>query len=187
MNALELYKSHSFDTNCSDDEESISKEINISQKLIEIISSTLQKIIKDNKKQKKSQKEFGKIFSHSREPEISLFDYLSRIYKYSNIDDSTLIISLIYIDRICKNKGVTLTKYNIHRILFISILISIKFNEENIYPNSFYSKIAGISIKELIKLESAFLKLIDFKLYISEEIYNIYSTYLYSFDKISNN
>ena len=155
--------------------------------MIEIISSTLKQIIKENKKQKKSKKEFDKIFSHSREPEISLFDYLSRIHKYSNINDSTLIISLIYIDRICKNKGVKLTKYNIHRILFISILISIKFNEEKIYPNSFYSKIAGISIKELIKLESAFLKLIDFKLYISEEIYNIYSTYLYSFDKISNN
>ena len=92
MNTSELYKSHSFDTNCSDDEESISKEINISQKLIEIISSTLKQIIKENKKQKKSQKEFDKIFSHSREPEISLFDYLSRIHKYSNINDSTLII-----------------------------------------------------------------------------------------------
>ena len=185
METLELYKTHSLDTNCSDEEEeNISKKIDISQKLIEIISTTLQTIIKDNKKQKNSQKEFDKIFSHSREPEISLYDYLTRIYKYSEINDSTLIISLIYIDRICKNKGVKLTKYNIHRVLFSSILASIKFNEDKIYPNSFYSKIAGISVKELIKLENKFLQLIDFKLFISDEIYNIYSTYLYSFDKI---
>ena len=187
MKTLYLHNSHNSDTDYSDDEESKSKELNISQKLIEIISSTLHTIIKDNKKQKKSQKEFDKIFCHSLESKISLFDYLSRIHKYSFINDSTLIISLIYIDRICKNRGFKLTKNNIHRILFSSILTSIKFNEDKIYPNSFYAKIAGIPVNELNKLESAFLKLIDFKLFISDEIYDIYSGYLYSFDKISNN
>jgi hypothetical protein len=187
MKTFYLHNSHNSDTDYSDNEESKSKELDISQKLIEIISSTLNTIIKDNKNQKKSLKEFDKIFRHSQDPEISLFDYLSRIYKYSFINDSTLIISLIYIDRICKNKGFKLTKNNIHRVLFISILTSIKFNEDKIYPNSFYAKIAGISVKELNKLESAFLKLIDFKLFISDEIYDVYSSYLYSFDKISNN
>ena len=187
MKTFYLHNSHNSDTDYSDNEESKSKELDISKKLIEIISSTLQTIIKDNKKQKKSQKEFDKIFYHSLEAEISLFDYLSRIYKYSFINDSTLIISLIYIDRICKNKGFKLTKNNIHRILFSSILTSIKFNEDKIYPNSFYAKIAGISVKELNKLENAFLKLIDFKLFIPDEVYDIYSSYLYSFDKISNN
>ena len=187
METLHIYNSHSSDTDYSDDEESLSREIIISQKLIEIISSTLQRIIKDNKRQKKSQKEFNKIFNNSGEREISIFDYLSRIHKYSLINDSTLVISLIYIDRICKNKGVKLTKNNIHRILFSSILTSIKFNEDKIYPNSFYSKISGISVKELNKLESEFLKLIDFKLFIPDEIYDLYATYLYSFDKISNN
>jgi hypothetical protein len=187
MKTLYLQNSHNFDTDYSDDEKSKSRELYISQKLIEIISSTLHTIIKDDKKPKKSQKEYDKIFNHSIDPEISLYDYLSRIHKYLSINDSTLIISLIYIDRICKNKGVKLTKNNIHRILFSSILASIKFNEDKIYPNSFYAKIVGISVKELTKLESVFLKLIDFKLFISDEIYNIYSTYLYSFDKISNN
>ena len=187
MKTLYLQNSHNFDTDYSDDEKSKSRELYISQKLIEIISSTLHTIIKDNKKPQKSQKEYDKIFSHSLDPEISLFDYLSRIYKYSFINDSTLIISLIFIDRICKNKGFKLTKNNIHRVLFSSILTSIKFNEDKIYPNSFYAKIAGISVKELNKLESTFLKLIDFKLFISDEIYDIYSSYLYSFDNISNN
>ena len=187
MQTFYLHNSYGSDTDYSDGEENISKKVDISQKLIEIISSTLQTIIKDNKKQKKSQKDFDKIFNHSQDPEISLFDYLSRIYKYSLINDSTLIISLIYIDRICKNKGFKLTKNNIHRVLFSSILTSIKFNEDKVYPNSFYAKIAGISVKELNKLESAFLKFINFKLFVSDEIYNLYSSYLYSFDKISNN
>ena len=78
-------------------------------------------------------------------------------------------------------------EYHLKNKIFSSILTSIKFNEDKIYTNSFYAKIAGISVKELIKLESAFLNLIDFKLFISDEIYNIYATYLYSFDKISNN
>ena len=117
---------------------------------------------------------------------ISPKKYIDRIAKYTEVEESTLIIALIYIDRICKNKGVKLTKNNIHRILLSAILASIKFNEDKIYSNIYYAKIAGISVKELIKLESAFLKFIDFKLFISDEIYNIYSTYLYSFDKISD-
>ena len=59
---METLYHHNSDTDYSDDEESKSRELNISQKLIEIISSTLHTIIKDNKKQKKSQKEFDKFF-----------------------------------------------------------------------------------------------------------------------------
>ena len=52
MEIFYLSNSHSSDTDYSDDEGSIPKEINISQKLIEIISSTLQTIIKDKKNPK---------------------------------------------------------------------------------------------------------------------------------------
>ena len=89
MNALELYKSHSFDTNCSDDEESISKEINISQKLIEIISSTLQKIIKDNKKQKNPRKNLVKfLVILENQKSLSLIIYL----EYTNIQILMIVL-----------------------------------------------------------------------------------------------
>ena len=156
----------------------------ISQKLLEEISFILKNIIKNKKI---FPKESEKIFYHPKIPEISIYDYLYRIKKYSSIEDSTLIISLIYIDRICKNKGIILTKYNIHRILFSAIYTAMKFNEDIFYKNSFYAKIGGISIKELINLENAFTKLIDFKFFVSEEIFQTYSRYLKINNKRNNN
>ena len=43
-------------------------------------------------------------FTYKVKPSISLLDYLRRIIKYVKIEYSTLIIALIYIDRICKKK-----------------------------------------------------------------------------------
>jgi hypothetical protein len=157
----------------------------ISQKLLDEISFILKNIIKNKKTN--FPKESEKIFYHPKVPEISIYDYLYRIKKYSLIEDSTLIISLIYIDRVCNNKGIILTKYNIHRILFSAIFVALKFNEDIFYKTSFYAKIGGISTKELINLENAFIKLIDFKFFVSEEIFKTYSRYLKSYNKRNNN
>ena len=114
-------------------------------------------------------------------PSISIKDYLIRIQTYSNIERSTLIISLIYIDRLCNKTKIMLTHYNIHRILFSSILIAIKFNEDNFYDNKYYSRISGVKLKELKALEYNFIKMLDCELYINRELYNKYEVYLKNF------
>ena len=107
-------------------------------------------------------------------PSISLLDYLRRIVLYSNIEPSTLIISLIYLDRISNSK-ITLSKHNIHRLLFTSILLAIKYNEDAYYKSDYYAKIAGVSLKELNKMEECFVKLINFYLFVSGNLYEKYS------------
>ena len=74
-----------------------------------------------------------------------------------------------------------LTHYNIHRILFSSILIAIKFNEDNFYDNKYYSRISGIKLKELKALEYNFIKMLDCELYVNRELYNKYEVYLKNF------
>ena len=70
------------------------------------------------------------VFSANLIPNISFEDYLIRIQIYSNIEKSTIIISLILIDRLFQLSNVTLAYHNIHRIIFSAILISIKYNED---------------------------------------------------------
>ena len=84
---------------------------------------------------------------------------------YIEAEDNTLILSLIYIDRIIEISSI-LTPYNIHRIALVAILISLKYNEDECYGFGFYATIAGISVKELKKLEREFIDLIKFKLYV---------------------
>ena len=168
--------------NISDNEQSeteagSTKEIIKYKNLLKEISDILDSIILDNKRNKKSKKDNSPFF-HEYVSKISIYDYLLRIQKYSGIENSTFIISLIYIDRICNKKEIILTKYNIHRLLFTAILISTKYNEDAIYDNLFFSKIAGVTVKELALLEKAFLKIIDFDLFVSDEIYQKYYYYL---------
>ena len=163
------------DSEQSETEEESSKKIIIHKALLKEIDNTLTQIISE----KKNSKNQNDIFSHGRVPKIPLFDYLLRIQKYTRIDNSTIIMALIYIDRVCIRKGLTLTNYNIHRLLFTSILISIKFNEDIIYDNLLYSKIGGVPVEELNKLEHEFLKMIGFSLFVSEEVYKKYYTYLH--------
>jgi hypothetical protein len=88
--------------------------------LIKAISQTLTTIIENNKKMpnfKEILKNQGKMpFSANLIPNISIEEYLIRIQKYANMETSTLIMSLILIDRLCQKANLTLTYHNIHRI-----------------------------------------------------------------------
>ena len=165
----------SSDSDQSETEEASTKEIIMykNKNILKIISESLNSIIEEGSKSKKIQKDHSP-FAHEHAPKISLFDYLLRIQNYSKVEDSTLIIALIYIDRICKKKGIVLSKYNIHRLLSTSILIAMKYNEDIICDNLYYSKIAGVTNKELLELEYEFMKLIDFDLFVSNKIYQTY-------------
>ena len=122
------------------------------------------------------------IFNTSQIPNISILNYLKRIVEYTNIEESTLICALIYIDTVAKNKKIT--NLNIHKILFSAILASIKYNEDKIYRNNYYSQIAGISLEELLKIENEFLNLIQFKLFIDDDKYLSYKLALEGCEKI---
>jgi DNA-directed RNA polymerase subunit L len=159
--------------------------------LIKSISSALTTILEENKKldnYKEIIKNQSKmVFSANSIPGISLKDYLIRIQTYSGIEKSTLILSLILIDHICKKSNLILTYYNIHRVLFGSILVSIKYNEDSYYDNKFYSEIAGVKLKELKLIEDSFFELNDFNVFVNYKEYEQYRKYLEDFNEIPQN
>jgi hypothetical protein len=139
---------------------------------ISAISEILNKLIQTNQKQNKP--EMLTYFHSETIPQISLMDYLLRIQQYSNIELSTLIISLIYLDRIyCMNK-LTLNFHNIHKLLLTSVLMSIKYNEDSLYRNDYFAEIGGVSLKELNQMEIEFLSGIQFNLFVNNDLYDKY-------------
>ena len=147
---------------------------NISVTLMQLISENMQK---DSYKEKLN-KQKKQIFTSKTIPKISVSDYLLRITKYANVSDEILIIALIYLDKLCKKNKIMLNSYNVHRLLFISILISIKMNSDKIYKNNYYSKISGINPKEICLMEYEFMHLSGFMLNIKKEIYEKYKSFL---------
>ena len=150
--------------------------------LINSISNTLITILEKNK-QLSNYKDILKnqskmYFSSYTIPTITIKEYLIRIQIYSGVEYSTLILSLILIDKMCKRSGILLTYFNIHRILFSSLLISIKYNEDSFFNNTFYSQIAGVKPNELQLLEYTFLEYNDFNVFVKDYEYIQYEKYL---------
>ena len=150
--------------------------------LINSISKALNTILDKNKNVKNYKdilkKQSMMYFSANTIPNITIKDYLMRIQNYSEVEKSTLILSLILIDRMCRKSGILLTHYNIHRILFSSLIISIKYNEDSYFDNNFYSQIAGVKPNELKLLEYTFLEYNDFNIYVKDDEYKQYEKYL---------
>ena len=155
---------------------------NININIIKSICNTLSTIIEDNKKLPNYKdilkKQSPILFNSNLYLNISLYDYIIRIQKYSFIEKSTLVLALIYIDRFCKLGKIMLTYYNIHRIIFIAVLIAIKYNEDKFFQNDYYAKVSGIPIDKLKKLEYTFFCMCDFNMYISHETFDKYNKFL---------
>ena len=184
------------DTNCSNDSTNYSGEsrrssIKPNDILIDNISSTLESLIEENKHllnyNEKIIAQKKLLFNAKELPTITIKNYLYRIQTYSEAEDNTLIFALILIDKICETGSIILTEYNIHRLLFISILISIKYNEDLVFELDCYSKIAGISKKEIKKLEYEFLTLIKFEVYVQKTLFDNYKNYIYNINSLKDN
>ena len=90
---------------------------------------------------------------------------------------SSLILSIIYIDRFCELNGYILSLNNIHRILLAACLLSIKFNEDININTKYYANIAGVSVADLNNLEHYFYIKLNFSLYIDYDFYQKYFEY----------
>ena len=119
-----------------------------------------------------------KPFLSKKKPAISISKFIQRIIKYTQMENSTLVLMLIYIDRLCDLNKFKLNYFNIHKIIIGSMIIAIKYNEDDYYDVSFYSKITGVSQKEFKKIEYEMLSLLDYNLYVNEDIFYKYDNYL---------
>lgn len=146
--------------------------------MIEKVSELLSDICDENKSDNSNNNQLIKPFLSKEIPSISIKDYLIRLNKYAKINKSTIIIILIYIDKVCRFNHFKLTYYIIHKLILASMLISIKYNEDEYYSLSFYAKAGGVSKNEISNLEYQFLVLINFELYINEELFLKYTNYL---------
>ena len=152
---------------------------NLNKNIINTISELLNNMCNDNScpeinnKNIQSNKKI-KLFMLKEIPQISIKDYLLRLSKHSKISVSTLVYILIYIDRFCHKYRFKINYYNIYKLIIASMVVAIKFNEDDYYSSEFYAKLGGISKIEMNSLEYEFATMINFNLYIHDELYYKY-------------
>jgi hypothetical protein len=196
MNDITIHSEHKLFNNKDSDEIKVyfnkdSVNIKASNKVIEIVADILDEIVKENENNEETEPDKSdlsdsaiiSVFTSNKTPQISIKKYLHRIMKYSKPEASTVIICLIYIDKICENSSLQLTYYNIHRIILSCMVLALKYNEDDYYSNKYYAKVGGISLKELNELEYNIMLLLQFNFFIDEITYEKYQGQLRDFEK----
>ena len=146
--------------------------------IISSIVHNLYEIMEENKQMGNDQLNIkDNIFYLDVIPNISLEYFINHLFKYTNMSISSLILAIIYIDQFCEKFRYALSMHNIFRILLIFVYISIKLNEDiNIKPD-FYSKVAGVSVKDLNMLEFQICVAMNFEFFIKSDYYQQYFAY----------
>lgn len=86
--------------------------------IVKSINSILDEIVNENMDKSKAkirESQKNNSFYAKKIPSIPVISYIERILKYSKMEEATLIVMLIYIDRLCENNNFLLTENNIHR------------------------------------------------------------------------
>ena len=115
-----------------------------------------------------SKGEYKDVFSYNNPPRISIGCYIDRLFTNILNEKKLLPFVIYYMSLYSHKKKYVINRYNIHKILLISVVITHKFWEDESYTNKILAKIGGISLKELNSLEVEFLKGIEWELYKAE-------------------
>ena len=157
------------------------------KRIIKSISKNLKEIIKENIQNNQIQYVEKDIFFFDHKPNISIDDYINRIYKYTKMNISSLIMSIIYIDRLCEINNYVLCIKNIHKILLTACLVSFKYNEDININTKYYAEIAGIPTYDLNYLEFYFCVKLKFSFFVEYDIYQKYFEYFLKYNNEKNN
>jgi len=114
-----------------------------------------------------------------REQDITIHSFLRRIAVTWSCSQESLVIALIYMDRLIQeDRCFMVNSLSIHRVIITSILLAVKFVEDSIRKNAYYGEVMYVTDKELNMLEIDFLFRIKFNLWIQKSLYDDYNNRL---------
>lgn len=106
-------------------------------------------------------------------PQVPISYYINRLVVYSNCSSSAFIVMLIYLDRVQRScPSLALNEMNCHRLILSALVLAIKYLEDDVYLNSHYAFIGGISTSEMNDLELQFLELLGWNLNICRDLFD---------------
>ena len=154
---------------------------NLKNHIISSIVTNLKDIIEENRQQGRNKYIYKDIFYLEQIPLIPLEKYVRHIVKYTQMNISTLILSVIYIDLFCEKYKYVLTLNSIYRLLIIAIYISLKYNEDIFVNTKTYATIAGVTPDDLKNLELQMCVALDFSFFVKSDYYQQYFIYFSKF------
>jgi hypothetical protein len=108
-------------------------------------------------------------------PAITLDVYVQRIAEYTYISPSTLLVSLIILDRLAgRHPTLLFTMLNVYKMFFVAVRIASKIVDLRTLNNKNFAPVGGISNRHLNDIEARMLIDLRFDLYVSPHDFRAY-------------
>ena len=108
--------------------------------------------------------ELGDEFMHSTPPKISFRDYVYRICEFvQTLEPLYLTAVALYAQRLLR-KNIKLNLLSIHRFTIAALCLASKAHGDAYYSNLYYSKVGGIDLLEMNRLELKLATLLEWNL-----------------------
>lgn len=148
------------------------------ESVIKIASKNIESLIFKNKYSNTYADKTRCPFYTTIKPQASVYEFIITLASLTKLQASTIILAIKYIDRYCDMNYYHLSYLNVYKLILISTIVSLKFNEDQIVRLDRFSKFSKLSIDELIILEKHFLEGIKFKLYVCCKSYSLIECYI---------
>ena len=97
----------------------------------------------------------------------TIFEFCANIMLLTKMEKETIIVALIYIERLIFNTGLLITSRNWRKIIFTSLIIASKICDDDSLENLHFSQIfTHLKIGEINLLERNFMELINYKIFV---------------------
>lgn len=105
-------------------------------------------------------------------PPISVEKYMERLAKYTKCSPSCFILAYVYMTRLAKcEMALQPGRLNVHRLVLTTVLLATKYTDDHYFNNAFFAKVGGVSVVELNRLELEGLRLLDYRLDVTPELF----------------
>eukprot|EP00760_Papus_ankaliazontas_P031921 PhM_4_TR5536/c0_g1_i1/m.102714 len=97
---------------------------------------------------------------------ISVKDYMSRVSKKAMASFGSLVCAMVYLERLA-SRGHDITTTNVHKTLMVAIRLAAKVWDDTIIHPQDYAFLAGVDHATITFLETEFLRLVGYDLYVT--------------------
>jgi len=113
------------------------------------------------------------LFNSFHTPAVGIRDYAQRL-QYLHCTAECFIVSLVLLERLLEhNKNFAITDLNVRRLFFTALVLAAKLQDDDLYSDHYYARVGVVTSDEMDGMEGEFLKMIDWKAYVSVDDYEL--------------
>lgn len=106
--------------------------------------------------------------------------YVERLVELAECSQAAFVLALIYMERMLDAEGRALVETNVHRLFVASLVVAVKFLDDEVHRNTFFASLAGLkTAKEVSYLEIEMLSMLKFDLYVHPDTFFEYHAELF--------